>query len=119
MNSSPVAGSFNVALRGLVRRCPRCGKGRLFHSFYVLNKKCEVCGLDFLRLAHDTWALMYVTTAGLTGLIVFAMIFLRPLDLLRGRWTVFLVALTAIPLSLPFRKGLAMAINYISGHEEN
>ena len=57
---------------------------------------------------------MYVSTAGLTGLIVFGMIYLRPVDVLLGRWTVFAIALTMIPLSLPFRKGLAVAINYLS-----
>lgn len=61
---------------------------------------------------------MYVSTAGLTGLIVVGMIWLRPADLLVGRWTVFATALTAIPLSLPSRKGLAMAINYLSLRDE-
>jgi len=114
MASSPPTTALRVALRGLNRRCPRCGKGRLFRRFYLLYESCAACGLDFTRFARDTWALMYVSTAGLTGLIVFGMIYLRPADVLLGRWTVFGIALTAIPLSLPFRKGLAMAINYIT-----
>ena len=119
MDSSQTAGGFHIALRGLTRRCPRCGRGRLFRRFYALPKRCSICGLDFVRFAHDTWALMYVSTAGLAGLIVFGMIYVRPADVLFGRWTVFAIALTAIPLSLPFRKGLAVAINYISENSRN
>lgn len=32
---------------GLRCRCPRCGEGRLFKGFLSLEKKCDVCGLDF------------------------------------------------------------------------
>src|SRR5215469_4329776 len=32
---------------GLLGRCPRCGKGRLFQGFLALRPRCEACGLDF------------------------------------------------------------------------
>jgi uncharacterized protein (DUF983 family) len=32
---------------GLLGRCPRCGKGRLFEGFLALPLRCEYCGLDF------------------------------------------------------------------------
>ena len=32
---------------GILGRCPRCGKGRLFQGFLELQPACEVCGLDF------------------------------------------------------------------------
>ena len=32
---------------GLLGRCPRCGKGRLFQGFLALRPRCEHCGLDF------------------------------------------------------------------------
>ncbi|MGZ3311804.1 MAG: DUF983 domain-containing protein, partial [Xanthobacteraceae bacterium] len=32
---------------GLLGRCPRCGKGRLFQGFLTLRPRCESCGLDF------------------------------------------------------------------------
>ena len=34
-------------MRGLAGRCPRCGKGRLFHGFLTLRPRCEACGLDY------------------------------------------------------------------------
>jgi uncharacterized protein (DUF983 family) len=32
---------------GLICRCPRCGKGRLFAGFLTVAPRCEVCGLDY------------------------------------------------------------------------
>jgi uncharacterized protein (DUF983 family) len=32
--------------RGLARRCPNCGKGRLFAGYLALRTPCEVCGTD-------------------------------------------------------------------------
>src|ERR1700680_3749239 len=34
-------------LAGLMCRCPRCGKGKLFAGFLTLAPKCERCGLDY------------------------------------------------------------------------
>ena len=34
-------------LAGLLCRCPRCGKGKLFDGFLTLKFKCDTCGLDF------------------------------------------------------------------------
>ncbi len=32
--------------RGLRRRCPNCGEGRLFTRYLTLRSPCEVCGAD-------------------------------------------------------------------------
>ena len=34
-------------IRGLKRRCPTCGEGRLFSRYLVFRDECEVCGQDF------------------------------------------------------------------------
>jgi uncharacterized protein (DUF983 family) len=36
-----------ILKHGLMCRCPRCGKGRLFNGFLKLAPRCEVCGLDY------------------------------------------------------------------------
>ena len=33
--------------RGLRFRCPQCGEGRVFSSFFKMNDNCSVCGLSF------------------------------------------------------------------------
>ncbi|MGB0085220.1 MAG: DUF983 domain-containing protein [Rhodomicrobiaceae bacterium] len=32
---------------GLLCRCPRCGKGRLFKGYLALAERCDHCGLDY------------------------------------------------------------------------
>ena len=61
----------------------------------------------------DTWFLMYMTTAGLTGSLVVAMFLIRPRVVWVGQLLVCLAAVAIIGLSLPYRKGLAVAINYL------
>ena len=36
-----------ILKHGLMCRCPRCGKGRLFNGFLKLAPRCEACGLDY------------------------------------------------------------------------
>lgn len=40
---------FLLLLRGLLRRCPRCGGGRLFRSWFCMVKRCPRCGMTFER----------------------------------------------------------------------
>lgn len=42
---SPTPGS--AALRGMLGRCPACGRGRLFRGYIALPASCEACGLDY------------------------------------------------------------------------
>ncbi len=35
--------------RGLRLKCPRCGKGRLFHNFFAMYKICPECDFQFER----------------------------------------------------------------------
>ena len=32
---------------GLLCRCPRCAKGRLYQGFLALRERCPLCGLDY------------------------------------------------------------------------
>lgn len=52
-------------LAGLLCRCPRCGKGKLFDGFLRLNSNCNVCGLDFAFAdAGDGPAIFVIMIAG-------------------------------------------------------
>ena len=37
----------SVAHAGLLARCPRCGRGRLFKNVLELRERCEQCALDY------------------------------------------------------------------------
>ena len=100
-------------LRGLRRRCPRCGEGTLFAGWNRLHERCLVCGLAFEKRSGDTWFFMYMSTAGLTGLLVVTMFLIRPRVLWIGQVLVGLAAIAIIGLSLPIRKGIAIALDYL------
>ncbi|HYC00817.1 MAG TPA: DUF983 domain-containing protein [Candidatus Limnocylindrales bacterium] len=99
-------------MKGLRRRCPRCGEGRLYHGWMTLRETCDVCGLHFQRESGDTWAFVYLSTAGMTGVVVIAMLLVQPDNLLVGNTLLILGATAAIVLTLPYRKGVAVALSY-------
>ncbi|MBI4528765.1 MAG: DUF983 domain-containing protein [Deltaproteobacteria bacterium] len=35
--------------RGILLRCPRCGKGSLFYGFFSMHRECPHCALKFER----------------------------------------------------------------------
>jgi uncharacterized protein (DUF983 family) len=52
-------------LTGLLCRCPRCGKGKLFDGFLTLKPECESCGMDFTFAdAGDGPAIFVIMIAG-------------------------------------------------------
>jgi uncharacterized protein (DUF983 family) len=104
---------MRTILRGLRTRCPRCGRGPLFAGRYRLRERCAQCGLAFGPYAADTWAMIYFSTAGLTGVVVVGLILARPANLMLGRVALGAVALALIVASLPFRKGAAIALNWL------
>lgn len=99
--------------RGLRKRCPQCGVGKLFESWYTVHDSCKHCRLDFVANQANTWAFMYISTACLTGLIVGGMVFFPPENLFLGRTTIVVLAISFIVLTLPYRKGVAMACEYL------
>jgi uncharacterized protein (DUF983 family) len=102
-----------IIFHGARRRCPRCGRGRLFDGWYTLRPQCAECGLNFDAVQDNTWAFMYVTTAMLTGVIIVALFFLAPRVVLTGQIFVGLAALALIVGTIPRRKGVAMAVEFI------
>jgi uncharacterized protein (DUF983 family) len=46
-NPPPPSFMAGLVVSGLLGRCPRCGRGRLFQGFLALRPRCERCGLDY------------------------------------------------------------------------
>lgn len=44
---------FTVLMRGFIRRCPQCGKGRLFDGYLKLAPSCSQCGTPFGAIRAD------------------------------------------------------------------
>jgi len=64
--------------RGVTRRCPRCGAGHVFASWFRMVERCPGCALQFER-ENDFFLGAYVVNLGVTeGLLLvglFAYIF--------------------------------------------
>lgn len=38
--------NITIAYSSLMARCPRCGKGRIYNTFFDVSDNCAVCGLS-------------------------------------------------------------------------
>lgn len=85
----------------------------MFQGWNHLHDRCAVCGLALEARSGDTWFFMYMSTAGLTGTLVVIMFLLRPRVLWVGQVLVVIAAVAVIGLSLPLRKGVAIALDYL------
>ena len=52
----PTPGRATLLARGATRRCPMCGAGGLFTSWFTARERCPKCGLRLDRGEHDFWA---------------------------------------------------------------
>src|SRR5919198_5494894 len=76
----PEAGSFRVLVRGLRKRCPRCGERRVFSGWFHPVTRCPRCDLTFAAeeggflgamtvnygVAIGAWLLVLVVVLSLT-----------------------------------------------------
>ena len=73
MTDHPALSPF---LTGLTCRCPRCGKGKLFHGFLDVRPTCEACGLDYRFVDSGDGPAVFVIL-GLGALIMLAVFWLE------------------------------------------
>ena len=107
--------SRQLLARALRLRCPRCGEGKIFRRVltYSEHTHCPHCGLRY-DPHGESLAFMYVSTAFLTGVMVIVMLFMHPESIASGRMVVIPVALALYVSTLPVRKALAIALNYLN-----
>jgi uncharacterized protein (DUF983 family) len=64
-----IARISRILLAGLLLRCPRCGRGRMFVSLFRMRRECPVCGLAFERAAGEVTGGMVINFV-ITGLVI-------------------------------------------------
>jgi uncharacterized protein (DUF983 family) len=100
--------------RGLRRRCPHCGRGRLFSGFAHHLERCVVCGLVYERNPGDTWAFTII----LDRLPVAAGIVLLFFGIGRTHKVLgvaaFIVMAALLLATSPNRWGAGIALHYLS-----
>jgi uncharacterized protein (DUF983 family) len=99
--------------RGLRKRCPHCGEGRLFRGWVHLER-CSICGLVFARNPGDTWAFVIFGDR----LPIAAMIVLIYFGVLRSHRVLGLTMLVLLAglvvWTAPNRWGVGIALHYLS-----
>jgi uncharacterized protein (DUF983 family) len=100
--------------RGIRRRCPHCGRGRIFAGWAHHLDQCDVCGLVYERNPGDTWAFTIfgdrVPVAVIIVLIYFG--FGRSHRLL-GLATFAVIGVVLVWTS-PNRWGAGIALHYVT-----
>ncbi len=76
----PYRPEFKAAIgRGLRLRCPRCGDGRLYTTFFRMNRECPLCGLGFYRESGYYVGAMMINY-GITAFLVLDRVFAFSID---------------------------------------
>jgi uncharacterized protein (DUF983 family) len=99
--------------RGIRKRCPNCGEGRLFAGWSQLER-CSGCGLVFEPNPGDTWAFAIIgdrlPLAAMIVLVYFGVTRSHPVLGL----TMMVALLAAIVWTSPNRWGAGLALHYLS-----
>jgi len=80
----PYRPAFQAAIgRGLRLRCPRCGDGRLYRTFFRMNRTCPLCALAYYRESGYYVGAMMINYGITAFLVVVAYLLSR---LMPGMW---------------------------------
>jgi uncharacterized protein (DUF983 family) len=110
-HSVPAVSPFKA---GLLGRCPRCGRGKLFEGFLSVAPECPHCGLDYTKVdTGDGPAVFIILIAGflIVGLAMFVELSYQPPYWLHA--LIFLPLAILLPMGLlrPFKATL-IALQY-------
>lgn len=99
--------------RGLRKRCPHCGQGRLFSGWSHIDR-CSSCGLVFVRNPGDTWAFTILGDRLPIAAMIVVVYF--GVGRLPGVWGPAILALLGALLlwTAPNRWGAGIALHYLS-----
>ena len=103
--------------RGLARRCPECGKGRLFAGYLKVRTPCEVCGADnSIYPSDDLPPYITVLVVGHVFVPVFMWVdkAYEPSFALQALIWLPLMAIACLAM-LPFAKGATLGVCWANG----
>jgi uncharacterized protein (DUF983 family) len=112
----PVAGRalWPAMLKGLHRRCPRCGQGRMFKTFLGVEPQCPSCGLELHHHRADDappYFVMFLVGHIIVGLVLATeMEYSPPLWLHAALWIPLTLVLSL--LLLPPVKGALIGLQW-------
>jgi uncharacterized protein (DUF983 family) len=100
--------------RGLRKRCPHCGQGKLFSGWGNHIPRCPSCGLVYERNPGDTWAFTVIGDRIPVAILIAAIYFgvFRRSHVLGTVLIVLMVGL--LVWTSPNRWGAGIALHYLS-----
>ncbi len=109
-----------MIIRGLARRCARCGGGHLFRSWFHLRERCPSCGMRFER-EEGFWLGGYVinfaTGEGALLVLLAALIGFEASGAHVSAWPFvavgLLIAIGGPALTFPFSRTIWSAIDLV------
>jgi len=110
----PIPNLRTLIRRGLCRRCPQCGEGRIFSGWVKMHERCGWCGLKYLANEGDLWAYLILIDRALFLFPLVVLIYFR-LNNPESIWTWIIAgALVVLFLyTLPHRNALSLGIDYV------
>lgn len=106
--------------RGIVGRCPSCGKGNLFSGYLALAPRCDACGLDYnFADSGDGPAVFVILVAGFLivgGALIAEILYSPPYWLHALLWGTLAVLLPLVLLRS--FKGVLIALQFRHKAEE-
>jgi uncharacterized protein (DUF983 family) len=111
-------GAGRAFVRGLTRRCPRCGSGRLFRRWFAIRERCPRCALRLEReeggfLGAMTINYAVTTLAWIVLLVIWLIVDLPGLRVVPlAVSSVVLVGLFPL-LFFPFSKTIWATVDYL------
>ena len=106
---------FGALFRGVMKRCPHCGRGPLFESWTALHSRCGACGIKYLRNSGDPWAfLLFIDRAA----FIFPVVVMVYFKVYQTSFLLFAGVSAAVVLlfilTTANRYGLCVAIDYLT-----
>jgi len=111
-----MSGLKKIIFRGLMRRCPYCGQGKIFEGYLTPKSECPVCYSDFSGIRTDD-AAPWATILLVGHLMAPVVIVTIGMDI--GTWALtalfMIVSMVFAAAALPIMKGLFFALNWHLG----
>jgi uncharacterized protein (DUF983 family) len=99
--------------RGLAKRCPHCGQGRLYSGRTHLER-CDACGLVYERNPGDTWAFTIIGDRLPIGIGIALLYFTLGRSHPAIGVTALIILLAVLIYTAPNRWGVGIALHYLS-----
>jgi uncharacterized protein (DUF983 family) len=104
-----------VVWRGLRLRCPVCGTGRLFKTYFRMHENCATCGVGFAR-EHGQWVGSLDINTFVVAFVLSIGAAFSPIWPLGISLAVWGAAAVLVPLlTFRFSRGLWTAIVHLTG----